>query len=117
LKDEEEARIWMEHISSLFFLPPCFLPHSWKALANQKCRFRILCKLITRQKLSLVMPWIKSLSRQQKWSLVEDHMQQDRRPVSKIDLRARSICVCDFAYLVMRIWPHCNLLLMYQWWL
>jgi hypothetical protein len=25
LKDEEEARIWMEHIS-LFFLLPCFLP-------------------------------------------------------------------------------------------
>jgi hypothetical protein len=26
-------------------------------------------------------------------------------------------CVCDFAYLVMKIWPHCNLVLMYQWWL
>jgi hypothetical protein len=38
---------------------------------------------------------------------------QDRRPASKIDLRARSICVCDFAYLAMKIWPHCNLL-MYQ---
>jgi hypothetical protein len=34
---------------------------------------------------------------------------------SKIDdLRARSMCVCDFAYLVMKIWPHCNLVLMYQ---
>jgi hypothetical protein len=37
---------------------------------------------------------------------------------SKIDgLRARSMCVCDFAYLLMKIWPHCNLVLMYQWWL
>jgi hypothetical protein len=42
--------------------------------------------------------------------------EQDRRPASKIDLRAISIYVCDFAYFVMKIWPHCNLL-MYQWWL
>jgi hypothetical protein len=33
------------------------------------------------------------------------------------DLRARSMCVCDFAYLVMKICPHCNFVLMYQWWL
>jgi hypothetical protein len=39
------------------------------------------------------MPGIKSLSRQQKWSLFDDHVQHDRRPTSKIDLRARSICV------------------------
>jgi hypothetical protein len=37
--------------------------------------------------------------------------EQDRRPASKID-----VCVCDFAYLIMKIWPHCNLVLMYQWW-
>jgi hypothetical protein len=74
----------------------------------------MLCDPIARHKLFLVMPRIKSLTRQQKWSLFDDHVQQDRRPVSKIDLRARSICVCDFAYLVMKIWPHCNLLLMYQ---
>jgi hypothetical protein len=50
--------------------------------------------------------------------LFNDHVQQDRRPVSKIDdLWARSMCVCDFAYLIMKIWPHCNLVLMYQWWL
>jgi hypothetical protein len=55
-----------------------FSLHSRKALANQKCRFRMLCGLITRQKLSLVMPGIKSLSRQQKWSLFDDHVQQDR---------------------------------------
>jgi hypothetical protein len=51
------------------------------------------------------------------WSISRHEEQaegkQDRRPVSKIDLRARSICVCDFAYLIMKIWPHCNLL-MYQ---
>jgi hypothetical protein len=29
----------------------------------------------------------------------------------------RCVYVCDFAYLVMKIWPHCNLVLMYQWWL
>jgi hypothetical protein len=82
-------------------------------------------------------------SHQQRWSLFDDHVQQDRRPGSKIDdLRARSmcvcvilhisswrygrivtlfwcinddynLCVCDFAYLVMKIWPHCNLVLMY----
>jgi hypothetical protein len=45
------------------------------------------------------MPGIKSLSRQQKWSLFDDHVQQDRRPASKID-----VCVCDFAYLVIKIW-------------
>jgi hypothetical protein len=50
----------------------------------------------------------------QKWSLFNDQVQQDRRPASKFDLRARSICVCDFAYLVMKIWPHCNLVLMHQ---
>jgi hypothetical protein len=37
---------------------------------------------------------------------------------SKIDdLRSRSMCVWYFAYLVMKIWPHCNLVLMYRWWL
>jgi hypothetical protein len=55
---------------------------------------------------------IWSISRHEKQAEGE----QDRRPTSKIDLRARSICVCDFAYLIMKIWPHCNLL-MYQWWL
>jgi hypothetical protein len=30
-------------------------------------------------------PGISSLSHQQKWSLFNDHVQQDRRPVSKID--------------------------------
>jgi hypothetical protein len=30
--------------------------------------------------------------------------------VGKID-----VCVCDFAYLVMKICPRCNLVLMYQW--
>jgi hypothetical protein len=58
-----------------------------------------------------------SLSHQHKWSLFDDHVQKDWRPVSKIDLRARSMWVCNFAYLIMRIWPHCNLVLMYQWWL
>jgi hypothetical protein len=28
-----------------------------------------------------------------------------------------NLCVCDFAYHIMKIWPHCNLVLMYQWWL
>jgi hypothetical protein len=28
-----------------------------------------------------------------------------------------NLCVCDFAYHAMKIWPHCNLVLMYQWWL
>jgi hypothetical protein len=42
---------------------------------------------------------------------------KNKPKASKInDLRARSICVCGFAYLVMKIWLHCNLL-MYQWWL
>jgi nitric oxide reductase large subunit len=37
---------------------------------------------------------------------------------SKIDdLRSRSMCVWYFACLVMKIWPHCNLVLMYRWWL
>jgi hypothetical protein len=36
----------------------------------------MLCGLIARQKLSLVMPGIKSLSRQQKWSLFDDHVQK-----------------------------------------
>jgi hypothetical protein len=87
-----------------FFYHHAISLHSRKALANQKCRFRMLCGLIARQKLSLVMLGIKSLRCQQKWSLFDDHMQQDRRPASKIDLRARSICVCDFAYLVMKIY-------------
>jgi hypothetical protein len=26
-----------------------------------------------------------------------------------------NLCVCDFSYRVMKIWPHCNLALMYQW--
>jgi hypothetical protein len=57
-------------------------------------------------------------SHQQRWSLFNDHVQQDWRPASKIDdLRAWSMCVCDFAYLVMKIWPHRNLVLMYQLWL
>jgi hypothetical protein len=34
LKDEEEARIWMEHIS-LFSYHHAFFLHSRKALANQ----------------------------------------------------------------------------------
>jgi hypothetical protein len=28
-----------------------------------------------------------------------------------------NLCVCDFAYCVMKILPHCNLVSMYQWWL
>jgi hypothetical protein len=32
------------------------------------------------------MQGIKSLSRQQKWSLFDDHVQQDRQPASKIDV-------------------------------
>jgi hypothetical protein len=38
-------------------------------------------------------PRISSLSHQQKWSLFDDHVQQDWRPASKIDLWARSMCV------------------------
>jgi hypothetical protein len=48
----------------------------------------MLCGLIARQKLTLVMLGIKSLCRQQKWSLFDDHVQQDRRPARKIDLCA-----------------------------
>jgi hypothetical protein len=73
-------------ISHYFSCHHTFSIHLRKALANQKCRFRMICGLIARQKLSLVMPGIKSLSRQQKWSLFDDHVQQDRRPTSKIDL-------------------------------
>jgi hypothetical protein len=49
------------------------------------------------------------LSHQQKWSLIDDHVQEDQRLARKID-----VCVCDFVYLIMMIWPHCNLVLMYQ---
>jgi hypothetical protein len=38
LKDEEQARIWMEHISSLFFRPPCFVP----PLAKGSCKPKVL---------------------------------------------------------------------------
>jgi hypothetical protein len=37
LKYVEEARIWMEHISSLFFLPPCFPP----PLAEGSCKPKV----------------------------------------------------------------------------
>jgi hypothetical protein len=37
LKDGEEARIWMEHISSLFFLPHWFLP----PLAEGSCKPKV----------------------------------------------------------------------------
>jgi hypothetical protein len=41
------------------------------------------------------------------WSISRHEEQakgeQDRQPMSKIDLRERSICMCDFAYLVMKI--------------
>ena len=48
------------------------MPTPWK----QKCRFRMLCGLIARQKLSLVIPGMNSLSHQQKWSLFDDHVQK-----------------------------------------
>jgi hypothetical protein len=28
-----------------------------------------------------------------------------------------NLCLCDFSYRMMNIQPHCNLILMYQWWL
>jgi hypothetical protein len=43
------------------------------------------------------------------WSISRHEEQaegeQDRRPASKIDLRARSICVCDFACPMIIIFP------------
>jgi hypothetical protein len=39
------------------------------------------------------------------WSISHHEEQaegEQDRPTSKIDLRARSICVCDFSYLVMK---------------
>jgi hypothetical protein len=67
--------------------------------------------------LSLVFTCKMSKKTKSGWSISHHEEQvegkQDRWPVSKIDLRARSVCVCYFAYLVMKMWPHCNLLLMY----
>jgi hypothetical protein len=93
---------------SLFFL--CFLP----PLAECSCKPKVQ---VQESLWSHCKPIIISLSHQQKWSLFNVHVQQDRRPATKIDLRARSMGVCDFTYLVMKIWLHCNLVLMYQWWL
>jgi hypothetical protein len=93
---------------SLFFL--CFLP----PLAEGSCKPKVQ---VQEALWSHCKPGISSLSHQQKWSLFDEHIQQDRRPARKIDLQARSMCVCDFAYLVVKIWLHCKLVLMYQLWL
>jgi hypothetical protein len=88
---------------SLFFL--CFLP----TLAECSCKPKVQVQKVL---WSHCKPGINSLSHQQGWSLFNDHVQQDRRHASNIDdLRARSMCVYDFAYLIMKIWPHCNLVL------
>jgi hypothetical protein len=86
----------------IIFPITCFLP----PLAEGSCKPKVQ---VQDALWSHCKPGIKSLSRQQKWSLFNDHVQQDRRPASKID-----VCVCDFAYLVMKVWPRCNLNLMYQ---
>jgi hypothetical protein len=71
---------------SLFFL--CFLP----PLAECSCKPKVQVQKVLWSHCKL---GINSLSHQQRWSLFYDHVQQDRRPTSKIDdLRARSMCVC-----------------------
>jgi hypothetical protein len=59
----------------------CFFSHAM----NQVSKLSEFKQAPANQKLSLVMPGIKSLSCQHKWSLFDDHVQQDR-PASKIDL-------------------------------
>jgi hypothetical protein len=65
---------------SLFFL--CFLP----PLAEGSCKPKVQ---VQEALWSHCKPGISSLSHQQKWSLSDDHVQQDRWPASKI-----VVCVC-----------------------
>jgi hypothetical protein len=88
---------------SLFFL--CFL------LPLAKCS----CKPKVRVKLGSIV--VSSQARNQ-FCRPSKNGACSMTTCSKIDdLRARSMCVCDSAYLIMKIWPHCNLVLMHQWWL
>jgi hypothetical protein len=66
----------------IIFPTTCFLP----PLAEGSCKPKVQ---VQDALWSHCKPGIKTLSHQQKWSLFDDHVQQDRRPASKID-----VCVC-----------------------
>jgi hypothetical protein len=122
---------------SLFFL--CVLPPLAECFCKQKCRFRKLCGLITSQESILY-----AINRDGAYSMTTCSKIHDMRARSTtyeqdqcvcVILHISSwrygrvvtlfwcinddcnLCVCDFAYLIMKIWLHCNLVLMYQWWL
>jgi hypothetical protein len=80
--------------------PSSFVHDHWK----QKCRFRKLCGLIA----SL------AINGDGAYSTTTGNKIDDLRARSMTCEQKRCVCVCDFAYLVMKIWPHCNLVLMYQ---
>jgi hypothetical protein len=42
---------------------------------TQKCRFRVLVGLVARQKIPLNLPEIKELSNDEKWDLLDKHVQ------------------------------------------
>jgi hypothetical protein len=67
-------------VSNDHYFSYAFSFHSRNALVNQKCR------LSSEALWSHCKPGISSLSHQQRWSLFNDHVQQDRRPASKIDV-------------------------------
>jgi hypothetical protein len=121
---------------SLFF--QCFLPPLAEVSSNKSAGSEsFVVSLQTRNQFSKPSTEMELIQ----WPRVarSTTCEKDRRPASKIDVCVilhifswrygrivtlfwcinddYNLCVCDFAYLIMKIWPHCNLVLMYQWWL
>jgi hypothetical protein len=90
---------------SLFFL--CFL------LPLAKCS----CKLKVQVKLGSFVVSLQARNQFSKPSTKMELVQWPRAARSTTCEQDRCVCVCDFAYLIMKIWPYCKLVMMYQWWL
>jgi hypothetical protein len=115
LKDEEEARIWMEHISSLFFLPPCFLP----PLAEGTCKPKVQVQdaLWSHCKTDALFSHARNqVSEPSAEMELVRWPRAARSTTCEQDLPASKIDPWVWFCISHQIWPHYNLLLMYQWW-